>query len=128
VVPAQDVLTHTSAVRIRIADDKRVRSGMFGRARFAVGVKSCPSIYVPSDLVQRRGQISALFVVDSSSALRLRLVTEGAKRGTDVEILSGLADGERIVVSDVKSLKDGQPAQVSAEAPAAAPKAAKETP
>jgi RND family efflux transporter MFP subunit len=122
VVPAQDVMTHTSTVRIRIDPDARIRSGMFGRARFSVGVKSCPSVYVPADLVQRRGQLSALFVVDSGNALRLRLVTEGAKRGTDVEILSGLADGERLVVSDVRALKDGQPAQVVADtAPAAAP-------
>ena len=116
VVPAQDVMTHTSAVRIGLVADERIRSGMFGRARFAVGVKSCPSVFVPADLVQRRGQLSALFVVDTTSTLRLRLVTEGTARGSEVEILSGLVEGEHLVVSDVKALHDGQPAELAAAA------------
>jgi RND family efflux transporter MFP subunit len=113
IVPAQDVMTHTSAVRIGLTKETRTRSGMFGRARFAVGVKSCPSVFVPASLVQRHGQLSALFVVDASDTLRLRLVTEGAVRGDDVEILSGLTDGERLVVSDVKTLHDGQHAELA---------------
>lgn len=115
VVPAQDVLTHTSAVRIRLDPTTRVRSGMFGRARFAVGMKSCPSLYVPTNLVLRRGQLSAVFVVDATSTLRLRLVTEGAQRASETEILSGLADGEQIVVSDVRAIHDGQRADVADE-------------
>jgi len=114
IVPAQDALTHTSAVRIRLEPNARVRSGMFGRARFAVGVKSCPSIHVPTSLVRRRGQLAAIFVVDSANILRLRLVTEGTPRGGETEILSGLADGEQIVVSDVRDLQDGQRANVAA--------------
>jgi membrane fusion protein, multidrug efflux system len=143
IVPAQDAVTHTSLVRIALkapskakpaapdaekaagqaasAAFDRVRSGMFGRVRFAVGVKSCPSVMVPSSLVRRRGQLSALYVVDDSPAVRLRLVTEGATRGEETEILSGLADGDRLVVSDTSKLIDGQPAQISTGATATEP-------
>ncbi len=112
IVPAQDAITHTSLARIKMKPDERVRSGMFGRVRFAVGAKSCPSIYVPSTLLRRRGQLSALFVVDEASTVRLRLVTEGAQRGGETEVLSGVADGDMLVVSDVRELLDGQTARV----------------
>ncbi|MCK6545200.1 efflux RND transporter periplasmic adaptor subunit [Myxococcota bacterium] len=113
VVPSLDQITHTNTVRIRLDDAAGLRSGMFGRARFAAGSKSCPSVFVPADLVVRRGQLSAIYLLDTKDVVRLRLVREGERRGEEVEILSGLAEGDRVITSERKDLVDGQPGKVS---------------
>jgi multidrug efflux pump subunit AcrA (membrane-fusion protein) len=42
----------------------------------------------------------------------LRLVKTGATRGDRVEILSGLADGERLVLNPPAGLREGQALEV----------------
>jgi multidrug efflux system membrane fusion protein len=112
VVPSLDRITHTNTVRIRVSDPAGLRSGMFGRARFMAGAESCASVFVSADRVIRRGQLSAVFILDGDGVVRLRLVREGERRGQEVEILSGLAEGDRLIVGDTRSLVDGQPGRV----------------
>jgi multidrug efflux pump subunit AcrA (membrane-fusion protein) len=42
----------------------------------------------------------------------LRLVKTGAARGDRVEILSGLADGERLVLNPPAGLREGQALEI----------------
>lgn len=113
IVPAQDRVTHSSLVRIDIGESDWIRSGMFGRAQFERIVGSCPGILVPADRLVTRGQLDAVYVVGKDDRVRLRLVKPGRTVGDQVEILSGLAEGDRLVTSDIKDLIDGQPAKVS---------------
>jgi multidrug efflux pump subunit AcrA (membrane-fusion protein) len=48
-----------------------------------------------------------VFVVDEGGAARLRLVTLGARQGERVEVLSGLAAGERVAAPVPAGLADG---------------------
>ncbi|MCZ7586227.1 MAG: efflux RND transporter periplasmic adaptor subunit [Deltaproteobacteria bacterium] len=113
IVPASDTGTHTTIVRIRLDGGADLRSGTFGRARFPRSGEGTVSLTVPEDRIVRHGQLSAVFVVDEADTVRLRLVREGRTMGGDVEILAGLRDGARLVVSDISSLIDGQPARVT---------------
>ena len=61
---------------------------------------------VPKTAIHERGQLTSVFVVDEKSTARLRLVKTGKPYGDRIEILSGLAEGER-VVSDAKGVSDG---------------------
>src|ERR1035437_5303112 len=72
-----------------------VRSGMFGRARFARGERE--SILVPQTALLHRGQLDAVYVVGKDEIAGLRYVTLGKPSANDVEVLSGLENGERIV-------------------------------
>lgn len=112
VVPASDRITHSNLVRIRLADTEGVGSGVFGRVRFTAIESSCEGLLVPKDRVVRRGQLEAVYVVDDSEHVRLRLVKAGRDLGPQTEVLAGLAEGERIIVSDLSALIDGQPARV----------------
>jgi multidrug efflux pump subunit AcrA (membrane-fusion protein) len=62
---------------------------------------------VPRKAVLERGQLAGVVVVDDASVARLRLVKTGKSYGENVEALSGLSDGERIVVDGVANVKDG---------------------
>lgn len=113
VVPAADRVTHSNLVRVRLDDSDGVRSGTFGRVRFTNVESSCEGLLVPADRVVRRGQIEAVYVVDETEHVRLRLVRVGRPVGPQVEILGGLTEGDKIVVSELSNLVDGQPAKVS---------------
>ena len=54
------------------------------------------------------GQMERVFVVGPNNRAVLRLVKSGATRGDRVEILSGLDDGERVVVAPPAALREGQ--------------------
>jgi len=53
-------------------------------------------------------------VVDQSGIARMRLVTTGKTYGDRVEVLSGLRNGEQIVVDGVTALNDGSRVRESA--------------
>lgn len=87
-------------VKVALPDSGALRSGMFGRARFAGETR--PALHVPDEALVRRGQVTSVFVVEDGIA-RLRLVSV---RGT--EVLAGLSAGETVVLSPPSTLADGQ--------------------
>ena len=95
IVPAADAASRTFIVKIELAADKALRSGLFGRAQFSRGQKSC--LLVPQSSVVERGQLHAVYVVDQGEMANLRYVTLGSATGTQVEILAGVQNGERVV-------------------------------
>jgi RND family efflux transporter MFP subunit len=87
-------------VKIALPDTAGLRSGMFGRARFAGTPKR--ALTVPAGAVVRRGQVTSVFVIDQGVA-RLRMVSV-----RDTEVLAGLADGETVIVDPPPVLVDGR--------------------
>lgn len=55
---------------------------------------------------------SAVFVVDENKRLQLRFVTTGAANDKYTEILSGLAQGEEVIVSGKEGLQEGTKVEV----------------
>jgi RND family efflux transporter MFP subunit len=98
---AVDADSRAFLVKIALPDAAGIRSGMFGRARFAGGSRQ--ALTVPAGAVIRRGQVMSVFVADKGVA-RLRLVR---LRGR--EVLAGLHPGERVVVDPPAGLLDGTP-------------------
>jgi RND family efflux transporter MFP subunit len=104
VVPSVDAATRSITVKIDLPALPGLRSGMFGRAGFAAGKRG--ALLVPQSAVLERGQIRSVYVVEGDTA-RLRLVTLGEGRNDQREVLSGLAAGERIIVTPSPLLADG---------------------
>jgi RND family efflux transporter MFP subunit len=96
---------HAFLVKIQLPAGAAVRSGMFARARFEGEART--ALVVPESAVVRRGQLSLVFVVDSSRHARMRSITGGARFGSSVEVLAGLQAGEAIVVDPPATLTDG---------------------
>lgn len=118
--------------------DGALKPGMFARvilARAGAGEVSRRALLVPRSALAERGQLEGLYVVDDSGEpprARLRWVrlaetggeTGGEPRGERVEVLSGLAEGERYVVDPPPGLVDGSPVRVTGEGAAPAPEGA----
>jgi len=102
-----DRAAHAFLVKIDLPEGARVRSGMFGRARFPVAPRR--ALVVPSSSLVRRGQLTSVFVVDAGNRARMRLVTAAEPAGDMVEIRAGLQEGEQVVVAPPPALVDGTP-------------------
>ncbi|MGO8787604.1 MAG: efflux RND transporter periplasmic adaptor subunit [Terriglobia bacterium] len=105
VVPAADVTSHTFLVKIDLPRDCHCRSGEYGQASFPIG--ETKDLAVPSSAVVDHGELQGIFVVGADGQVEFRLVKTGKTFGTRVEILSGLASGEKIAISQIDRLRDG---------------------
>ena len=109
IVPASDPASRTYLVKISIApragDQRIVRSGLYGKARFITG--QAQAMTIPQKAVVERGQLTSVYVVDQSGIARMRLVKTGKTYSDQVEVLSGLKEGEQIVVDGVAAVNDG---------------------
>jgi RND family efflux transporter MFP subunit len=105
VVPAADVASHTFLVKIDLPHDCKCRSGEYGQASFPIG--ETKGLAVPSSAVVDHGELQGIFVVGAEGKVEYRLVKTGKTFGSQVEILSGLAAGEKIAISQINHLRDG---------------------
>jgi RND family efflux transporter MFP subunit len=112
VQPTADPASRSSVVKIDLpesmikkAPGRILRSGLYGKARFAVGKKEI--ITIPHKAIFQRGQLLQVFVVDSSQVARLRLIKTGKIYGGRIEVLSGLGEGEKIIVEGLERVNDG---------------------
>jgi len=104
IVPAVDAASRAYTVKIDLPALTNVRSGMFGRAWFPMGSRKV--LTVPAAAAVERGQLQSVFVIDSGVA-RNRLITTGKRGPNALEVLSGLAEGEKVVSPIPSGLADG---------------------
>ena len=127
---AADASARTVPAKISIPAGSAVRSGQYAR----VQVPGTPirALLAPVAAVNTLGQMERVFVAEVGGAgvppanptdmgkmpmphsgrAVLRLVKTGAARGDRVEILSGLADGERLVLNPPAGLREGQSLEI----------------
>jgi RND family efflux transporter MFP subunit len=97
IVPAADPTSRSFLVKVELPSDTRLRSGLFGRARFPRGERT--SLLIPRSAVVQRGQLQGVYVTDAKQIAGLRYITLGKTAGDQVEVLSGLQDGERLIAA-----------------------------
>ncbi|MCW5636290.1 MAG: efflux RND transporter periplasmic adaptor subunit [Rubrivivax sp.] len=115
-LPAADAATHTVTVRADLAPRRGGQGeegaaamlvpGQFARLWLAApgaqgdGAKGVPeagaSPWVPAAAVVRRGEMTGLYVLDAQDRPLLRQVRLGRSDGERVQVLTGLAAGERV--------------------------------
>lgn len=65
------------------------------------------ALVVPIQAVSQTGQEASVFVVDMNHRVQSRNVRLGLQTANDAEVISGLNEGDRVVVSDRSGLKPG---------------------
>lgn len=105
ILPDADAATRSVTVRLALPEIEGVRSGLFARVRVPVGESA--ALCVPAAALVHEGQLTGLYTVGEDGTARYRLVRTGRVQDDRVEILSGLADGERYVTVPVPGLCDG---------------------
>lgn len=101
-----DPTSHTFKVRVDLPREAGIQSGMFGRAYFTQGEKQ--AIVLPAEAVVSRGQLRGIYVVDGTGLIRWRVVTLGKNAGNQVEVLSGINEGEVVVLNPGSQELDGK--------------------
>lgn len=102
-----DPASHSFLVKIDVAADGALRSGLFGRARFTG--PSRQTLVVPASAAVRRGQLTFVFTVASDGHARLQAVSPGTAAGDRLEILAGLHEGDLVITDPTPALSDGTP-------------------
>ena len=107
--PVAEAVSRTYLVKLDLPVLPGLRSGQFGRVAVPTGQASVP--HVPASSVFQRGQMECVIAAIEGRA-QLRLIRSGKRLGQDVEVVSGLEVGEKVVAADPDRLQDGQPLEV----------------
>ena len=111
--PTMDPATHTFNVEVTVPNTRReLRPGMY--ARVTVNFGSTFNIVLPDTAVLKMqgAGTRSVFVVDPEGKAEMRVVTLGRHFDGKYEILSGLEEGEQVVVKGNSALKAGQAVQI----------------
>ena len=103
--PVIDPATGTFEATIEVNDRSRqLKPGMFGRV-FIIYDTHVNTLLIPKSSVVREDDESTVFVIRDSLAFRYEIVT-GYEDGSSIEVLDGLTQGDRIVVTGQGGLRD----------------------
>ncbi|MGH8028311.1 MAG: efflux RND transporter periplasmic adaptor subunit [Arenimonas sp.] len=104
--PRVDTATRALGARAQFANpDHRLRPGMLLSARVQLATRQ--ALQMPELAVQQVGQEAFVFRANADGTVAQVPVTLGARRPGWVEIASGVAAGDRVVVEGVVKLRDG---------------------
>lgn len=99
VLPTVDAATHSVTLRIALpAGFDGVAPGSFARVWLPGAADGAKRLAVPAAAIVRRAELTAVYVVDAKGAPQLRQVRLGRAAGDQVEVLAGLAAGERVAL------------------------------
>jgi RND family efflux transporter MFP subunit len=108
IAPSADPNSRTFLVKLDLPPTPGLRAGQFGRAAMPLGETS--ALRAPASAVVQRGQMELVFIVVNGHA-QLRIVKTGKRIGDEVELVSGVDAGERVVTEGAATLVDGQPVE-----------------
>ena len=96
IVPQSDPSTRTVLAKVALPPDFDLVNGLFGRLFVPCG--EYETLVAPKEAVREVGQLYLVNVLDQEGYSQRRFVTLGKEHGDLVEILSGLNEGEEVVV------------------------------
>ncbi len=104
VFPSADPATHSVTVRVvlpELADPPR--PGATAKVVFAVQ-GAAPVVQIPPSALVQRGEVSGVYVLDGNR-LYLRQLRLGTRTDGQVDVLAGLAEGEKVAADPVAALQ-----------------------
>ncbi|OKH18980.1 hypothetical protein NIES593_21490 [Hydrococcus rivularis NIES-593] len=116
ILPRVDGIKNLIPIKAKIANNSvsNLRNGQFVRARVIWSRK--PGVLIPAISVIRIGGQPFVFVVEQIKSpqgevklvARQRAVRLGNLQGTDYSVISGLNGGDKLIISGLSDLHDGQ--------------------
>jgi RND family efflux transporter MFP subunit len=103
--------TRTMHTEVDVLNPQRVLlPGLYANATIQLEHKG-DALSVPLQAVDHNGNQAVVDVVSASNTVEIRPIALGIQTATDAEVVSGLKEGDSVVVSDRSSLKAGQAVQ-----------------
>lgn len=95
IVPGGDPAAHSFTVKIGLPPGRGIYSGMTANVLVPGPQKSL--LLLPSSAIRRRGELDSVLALDPSSIAQIRYVSLGQQQGSQVDVISGLNPGDRIL-------------------------------
>jgi len=103
-----DDSTRTMMTEVDVPNPRlEIVPGMYAYVSFPVMEKK-GALAVPIQAVSREGNKAIAYRVNSDNRVEVRPVTVGIETRSQIEILSGLSEGDRVVVGNTSQLRPGQ--------------------
>ena len=100
--------TRTMHTEVEVLNPSHVLlPGLYAEATITLERKNRALVVVPMQALSQTGNTATVFVVDMNNRLQSRKVSIGLQAANDAEVLTGLNEGDRVVVSDRSGLKAG---------------------
>ncbi|MBN1567833.1 MAG: efflux RND transporter periplasmic adaptor subunit [Acidobacteria bacterium] len=110
IVPLSNPATHSTQFKVDVSADFSMPNGHFIKVEVPVGSRD--AVLVPRHAIRQTGQLMGLFVLDSDSIARFRLIKAVPYDAERLEVLSGIESGERILVELNHTIVDGTPVEI----------------
>ena len=107
VAPVLDPATRTASIEIEIPNPGfRLKPGMYARVTVTTDERK-DALVVPANAVIDLGGRRGVFLAAENDTVSFRPVSVGIDQDTQVEILQGLAEGDRVVTVGAAALREG---------------------
>lgn len=111
-VAAADPVSHTQLVRLDLSQGAAALTpGLFARVRLPLAATresaagTAARVAVPLAAVVSRGDLRAVYVAQGQDSYLLRQVRLGRIHGDEIEVLSGVSEGERVALDPVAAAR-----------------------
>jgi RND family efflux transporter MFP subunit len=103
VFPYADPATHSFKIRVELPEaETGLQPGMTVKVAFKTGESQ--NLWIPASALVTRSEVTAVYVVGADNRVALRQVRLGHRREGEVEVLAGLAKGDRIAADPLAAL------------------------
>jgi len=107
VAPVLDPATRTASIEIEIPNPGfRLKPGMYARVTVTTDERK-DALVVPANAVIDLGGRRGVFLAAENDTVSFRPVSVGIDQDTQIEILQGLAEGDRVVTVGAAALREG---------------------
>jgi RND family efflux transporter MFP subunit len=104
---ALDPATRTLLVEVQVANPKgELLPGMYANVTLHAS-REDPPMLIPSEALIARAEGTLVAVVDQSNIVHFRPVRVGRDTGSEIEVLSGIQEGMKVVVNPNDSVREG---------------------
>jgi multidrug efflux pump subunit AcrA (membrane-fusion protein) len=110
IAPLSSPATHSLQFKVDLPSDSALPNGQFVKVELPTGTRN--AILVPRKAIRENGQLTGLFVIDSASKARFRLVKITSYDSESFEVLSGIENGEKILIGLSDQIIDGIPVEI----------------
>mgnify|MGYP003482682768 FL=1 len=112
IYPTIDPLTRTFTCEVKVNNaNSKLKPGMFGRVELNLG-KAATIMVSDKAVVKQSGSNDKYIFVENNGVVEYRKVQLGRRIEDKIEVISGIADGENVVITGQSKLMDGTKVEV----------------
>jgi multidrug efflux pump subunit AcrA (membrane-fusion protein) len=114
IFPSADVKRNTVRIKLALPKGTQATPGMYVTVSIPdSGRDQLVTISIPNEAVVWRGSLASVYVVNNTGKAELRMIRAGSKANGRTSVLSGLAEGDRVVTTPDTHLRSGMMIQTS---------------